>query len=166
MIRKAKIEELKDIYQLFEICSQDLINKGIYMWDEDYPTIELIEKEIKAGHLFVIEKNQKIICSFDLSDYLDDLWKEVAWQDDNFLGLHLLAVHPDYQGRGYGLKVIKFCENYAKNNNYSSLHLDVLSQNKAAINLYQKQGYKKIGELYFDFKPAGFREYHCYEKIL
>ena len=166
MISKAKMEELKEIYELYKICSQDLKKQDIYMWDEDYPTIDLIEKEIKADNMFVIKEDNQIIVSFDLSDYLDELWAPVDWQDDNFLGLHLLAVHPDYQRQGYGLKVLKFSEEYALDNNFTSLHLDVLSKNQAALKLYRNNGYKKVGELNFDFKPEGYQKYLCFEKIL
>ena len=166
VIKKAKEEELEEIYDLYSICRQDLEQKDILMWDDSYPTRDLIQKEIQAGTVFLIKKRGKIICSFVLSDYLDDLWKSVKWEDNKFLGLHLLAVHPEYQRNGYGNKIVRFSENFAKVNNYSSVHLDVLSKNKAAIKLYKQKGYKKVGKLIFDFKPAGFQEYHCYEKVL
>ena len=166
MIKKAKIEDLKEVFNIYQICRKELEKNNILMWDDNYPTRDLIQKEIEAGTIFLIKKRDKIICSFVLSDYLDDLWEPIGWQDNNFLGLHLLAVHPDYQRQGYGEKIVKFSENYAKVNSYSSIHLDVLSKNEAALNLYKNKGYKKVGELIFDFKPAGFQEYYCYEKIL
>ncbi len=166
MIKKATIDELEEIFELYKTCSEDLIERGIYMWDEDYPTVDLIEKEIKLDNMFLIEDDDQIIAAFDLNDYLDDLWQPVNWQDENFLGLHLLAVHPDYQRQGYGLKVLKFSEDYASNKNYTSIHLDVLSKNKAALKLYRNNGYQKVGELNFDFKPEGYQKYLCFEKIL
>lgn len=136
------------------------------MWDENYPTKELIAKEIDTGKLFTILKSKKLIVSFVLDDYLDDCWKPMGWSEDNFLGLHLVAVHPAYQRQGYGKKVLKFSENFAKVNNYKCIRLDVLSKNDSALNLYKKNGYKKVGELNFDFKPEGFQIYYCYEKLL
>jgi ribosomal protein S18 acetylase RimI-like enzyme len=166
IIRKAKLVELDNVFNLYKSCIKDLLSKDIVMWDKNYPTRELIKKDIELNNLYVIEKNKNFIGAFVLDEYLDEYWEKVNWKNNNFIGIHLLAIKPDFQGKGYGKKIIKFCEQFAKDNDYESIHLDVFSKNKAAINLYQKFDYKFVQEIYFDFKPAGNRKYYCYEKII
>lgn len=166
IFRKASKTELKEIYLLYKECSRDLNKKNIYMWDENYPTKDLLEKEIKAGNLYIKRVDNQLVVSFVLNDYQDEVWEGVNWEEENFIGLHLLAVHPDYQKRGFGTKVLSFTDKFAKENGFESIHLDVLSINFNAVKLYQDNGYIKVGELYFDFKPKNYRKYFCYEKIL
>ena len=116
--------------------------------------------------MYKIEEDNKLIGTFILNTKVDEYWSKIEWKNNNFLGLHLLAIKPDYQGKGFGKKVLAFCEQKAKEKGYESLHLDVFSKNPAAMNLYINNGYKKVGELYFDFKPVGNRLYYCFEKIL
>ncbi len=51
-----------------------------------------------------------------------------------------LYIHPNYQGRGYGL----FCVRYAKSQT-PRLRLTVLSSNAPAIHLYEKSGFRFTG---------------------
>lgn len=166
IFRKAFKTELDKIYLLYKECSKDLNKKNIYMWDENYPTKDLLEREIKAGNLYIKRIDNQIIVSFIINDYFDELWEDVEWEKECFIGLHLLAVHPDYQRKGYGSKVLAFIEDFARENEFKSIHLDVLSINLNAIKLYQDNSYIKVGEIYLDFKPKGYRKYFCYEKIL
>jgi len=166
MYKKANEDELAKIFSIYLECKENLENKGIFQWDENYPTRQLINDAIKKGNLYIIEEDNKLIGTFILNTRVDEYWEKIEWENNNFLGLHLLAIKPDYQGKGFGKKVLAFCEQKAKEKGYESLHLDVFSKNPAAMNLYINNGYKKVGELYYDFKPVGNRLYYCFEKIL
>jgi len=54
-----------------------------------------------------------------------------------------------------------FAEDYAKKNNYSSIKLDAFLPNQAALQLYEKSGYTKVGTVRF---RKG--EFNCYEKTI
>lgn len=164
--KKASENELDKIFELYKTCRKDLENRGILQWDDNYPTQELLKENIKKGNLYKIVEDNKLLGTFVLNSKVDEYWAKIEWENDNFLGLHLLAIKPKYQGKGCGKKVLIFCEQKAKEEGYESLHLDVFSKNPAALNLYKNNGYKKVGKLYFDFKPAGNRIYYCFEKIL
>jgi len=164
--KKVSENELDKIFELYKTCRKDLENKGIFQWDDNYPTQELLKENIKKGNLYKIEKDNELVGTFVLNTKVDEFWSEIDWQNNNFLGLHLLAIKPKYQGKGLGKKVLDFSEQKAKDEGYESLHLDVFSKNPAALNLYKNRGYKKVGKLYFEFKPVNNRIYYCFEKIL
>lgn len=166
MYKKANKNELDKIFEIYKTCRKDLANKGIVQWDENYPTRQLIKEAINERNLYKIEEGKNLIGTFILNSKVDQYWKKIKWQSDDFLGLHLLAIKPDYQEKGFGKKVLEFCEQRAKEEGYESVHLDVFSKNPAALKLYKSNGYKKVGELYFDFKPADNRIYYCFEKLL
>jgi len=166
IFRLASEKDFELIFELYNKCSKDLIKRGIIQWDESYPTKEQIKSNIENKTQYIYSNNNKIIGSFVLNEIEDEYWQKITWFEDNFIGLHLLAIDPNLQNKGYGKKVIDFCEDYAKNNNYKSIHLDVFSKNKSALKLYQNRGYQKVGELRFEFKPKGNQQYFCYEKVL
>lgn len=49
---------------------------------------------------------------------------------------------PDYRGRGWGRKAMAFVEDAARSLNVRALHLEVVRQNAAALQIYRKLGYK------------------------
>ena len=52
-------------------------------------------------------------------------------------------LRPDYRGRGWGRKTMAFLEDAARSLNVTALHLEVMHQNTAALQLYQKLGFQR-----------------------
>jgi diamine N-acetyltransferase len=48
----------------------------------------------------------------------------------------------DYRGRGWGRKTMAFVEEAARSHNVRALHLEVVRQNTAALQIYRKLGFK------------------------
>ncbi|MDZ7671853.1 MAG: GNAT family N-acetyltransferase [Halanaerobiales bacterium] len=166
IFRLATDKDFKNIFNLYIECTRELNKQGIIQWDESYPTKEIIKNNIDKNYQFVYIKDDNLIGTFVLSEVKDEYWQKINWSEDNFIGLHLLAISPEYQNKGYGKEVMDFCEKYAKDNNYKSIHLDVFSKNKGALKLYKNRGYQKVGNLKFEFKPEDNQLYYCYEKVL
>jgi L-phenylalanine/L-methionine N-acetyltransferase len=58
-----------------------------------------------------------------------------------------LAIHPDFAGKGFGVKMMQEIIELAKENNLLRLELSVGLENKVAQKLYQKVGFEKEGIL-------------------
>lgn len=58
-----------------------------------------------------------------------------------------LAIHPDFAGKGFGVKMMQEIIDLGKENNLLRLELSVGSENKIAQNLYEKVGFEKEGVL-------------------
>lgn len=77
-----------------------------------------------------------------------------AWNNDKLIGLgnaisdgylvvyypHLL-VHPDYQGKGIGQKIVAKMQE-----KYKDFHMQMLTADGKAIDFYEKVGFEKAGE--------------------
>lgn len=77
-----------------------------------------------------------------------------AWSNNKLVGIgnaisdgylvvyypHLL-VHPDYQGKGIGQKIMTKMQD-----KYQGFHMQMLTTDGKAINFYQKVGFKRAGE--------------------
>ena len=49
-IRKANLEDLDLVMQIIKSCTQDMISKKIYQWNDKYPNKETFHNDIKNEH--------------------------------------------------------------------------------------------------------------------
>jgi len=101
-----------------------------YMLEKGY-SLEVMQSEIASGvsydGLFI---NDSMIgyCSY-------------GRDADKTLKLHKLYLKPSYHGKGYGRLLLEHIYNYAKNNSYDKITLQVNKQNQIAIRAYKKFGF-------------------------
>lgn len=164
----ARIEDLNRIDQLYSNCVQELNKSGIFQWDYRYPNIETYRSSIRNKNQYIFIDGEILVGSAILNESQADEWNKVSWnyKDEKTLVIHALAINSAHQGKGYGQKVLELCHKYGINNNYKVIRLDVFSENPAALYLYEKNGYKRVGEVTFDIKPEGHQLYFCYDKLL
>ena len=62
--------------------------------------------------------------------------------NNDFATIGLIAVNPNYQGRGIGGKLLKFVENKLIENNIKILLIPTQFQNEEACFFYKKHGYQ------------------------
>jgi len=166
MIRKARIQDLPNVYGITRACAADMINNGIHQWNESYPSEEILKKDILNGELYVLEIDNQTAGMIVLTATKDKEYEAVQWltPDSNNLYVHRLAVHPAFQHQGHARKLMDFAEKYAVDNGYLSVRLDTFSQNQRNQTFYEKRGYKRLGEIYFPEQSK--HPFYCYEKIL
>ncbi|MBI9040797.1 GNAT family N-acetyltransferase [Lutibacter sp.] len=166
MIKKASIKDLNQMYSLTKSCAQHLNEKGIFQWNEHYPSLEVLKNDIELQQLYKLEIDNTIIGIIALTEIEDVEYKSVQWltNNSNNLYIHRLAVHPKFQSKGYAQQLMDFAENYASENNYNSVRLDTFSQNSRNIKFYQNRNYKQLESIYFP-KQSAF-PFYCFELVL
>ncbi len=166
MIRKALISDLETVKSLTEACAKKMINDGIFQWNDHYPSKEIFKKDIEEESLYVWDDKNQIKGCIMFSPEKDEVYNSTKWltQDDKNIYVHRLAVHPKFQKKGIGNKLMNFAESIAKKLNFISIRLDTFSQNKSNNKFYESRGYQKLGDVFFR-KQSEF-PFHCYEKIL
>lgn len=70
----------------------------------------------------------------------------VTRRNSKTLRIYSIATNPTYRGQGIGEKLMNYTKNFASNNGYNALSLEVKETNLAAIALYQKMGFASIGK--------------------
>jgi len=65
-----------------------------------------------------------------------------AFADEYYI--FVLAVLPEYQGKGLGSQLIQFAEDTARKKKFKKVSLLVSAQNENAIRFYEKHGFKKV----------------------
>jgi ribosomal protein S18 acetylase RimI-like enzyme len=166
MIRKAKKEEIHQILSITKACTKHLISKNIFQWDENYPSQDALEKDLKRNELFVIIFEEKVLGCIALTSKIDNEYLPIKWltQNKNNLYVHRLAIHPNSQGKGFAQQLMDFAETFAVKNNFISIRLDTFSKNKRNQKFYELRGYKRLGNVYFLNQSKD--PFFCYELVL
>jgi len=166
MIRKANLKDLHSVKKIAEACATNMINQGVFQWNEHYPSLTIFKKDIEEENLYVIDLDGIVYGCIMFSEEKDPLYNTINWltPDRSNLYLHRLAIHPLQQKKGWGKKLMDFAENYALENGNISIRLDTFSQNLRNNTFYKARGYTRLGDVYF-VKQSTF-PFHCYEKVL
>ena len=166
MIRKAKLSDLAAIKKLTEACAVSMQEKGIFQWNEHYPSLEKLQLDIEKEELYVLEEEEKIHGIVVLTPEMDEEYIPIEWltPNKNNLYVHRLATDPQAWGSGNGRKLMDFAEAFAKEHDYASVRLDTFSKNERNQKFYEARGYKRLGNIYFPKQSE--HPFYCYEKVL
>lgn len=166
MIKKASEPDLSQLLSIVKSCGQNLIEQGIFQWNEKYPSKEVLLEDIALQQIWKLEVEISIVGLIVLTEIEDVEYQQVKWltKNQHHLYIHRLAVHPKFQGKGYAQKLMDFAEKYAKEKGYNSIRLDTFSQNKRNQMFYEQRNYIKLESIYFP-NQSEF-PFYCYEKIM
>jgi ribosomal protein S18 acetylase RimI-like enzyme len=166
IIKKASEPDLSQLLSIVKSCGQNLIEQGIFQWNEQYPSKAVLLEDIALQQIWKLEDENKIVGLIVLTENEDAEYQHVKWLTKNHknLYIHRLAVDPEFQRKGYAQKLMDFAEKYAKENGYNSIRLDTFSQNKRNQKFYEQRNYIKLESIYFP-NQSEF-PFYCYEKIM
>lgn len=157
-IEKGNLLNIDEIFQLYQNAKEELDKNGIFQWTDNYPTLTIIENDLKKDCLFVLKNNEKIIGAICINEEQEPEYKKINWKfnQTKILVIHRLVIAPQYQSNGFAKKLMDFAENHAKENYYTSIKLDVYSKNESAVRFYEKRKYCICGEIYFPERTSSF----------
>ena len=162
--RKAKISEISQIWIILQQAIKRRKEEGSNQWQDGYPNLEVIQKDIENGVGFVLT-NGEIVIGYsavlinDEPEYekIDGKWLT----DDDFVVFHRVAISDLYLGKGFAKKLLGYIEEFALHNNIYSIKADTNFDNTAMMKIFEKSGYTFCGEVFFRGSPR-----KAYEKVL
>jgi len=96
---------------------------------------EVVLQRMKEGNAWVAVKDNNVIATV------------AVVEKENALYIRGMAVLPEARGERTGWKLLEIIESYAVENNYKKLLLSTTPYLPSALKLYEKFGFKKIGEM-------------------
>ncbi len=164
-IEKATTNNILEVMYLLQHCIEDFNKNSVYQWNTSYPDYFKLLREIEKGHLYVIRNKGVSIGAITFSEQQEPTFNEIEWKNntDEYIVIRRIAVFPSWQKKGIGRKLIKFAEEYAKENKYKSIRLDVASSSVHLINLYKSFGYESLGDILY---PKQKETFECLEKVI
>lgn len=157
--------ETNTIYGILDTCRSDMLNRGIQQWDETYPTLEIVEKDIAAGGMYSIFQNDELIGVIVMDEKQSPQYEMVNWQlnEAPILIIHRLAINPNLQGSGLGKQAMELAHQFAREHHYKTIRLDAYKGNQSLLNFYSKLGYQSVGEIPLEYTAGPFV---CFEKSI
>lgn len=150
------------VYDMLIKARNKLFEEGIFQWDHRYPKPDMIRSDLINGYTSVVRELERLIAFFTSNSICeDDIHNEINWlyNGDRWVILHRLCVDPHYQGNGVGQKILEKFEQQCIADKYESIRIDVFSTNQAAIHIYEKHGYSRVGSAVCERGP-----FYVYEK--
>jgi len=121
VIRPMRKNDIDSVFELEQLCFTD-------PWSYLHLASEADAEPYK--HPFVMEIGDKLV------GYV------FIWSIADEVHINNFAIHPSFRRKGLGLKLIRFI--FDKFKEYEKYFLEVRKSNKAAIRLYQKNGFDII----------------------
>ena len=72
MIRLAIETDIDEILKITNRCAQQMISKGIYQWNEHYPSESAFQNDVERKELYILEFRKKVIGCITLSTHKDE----------------------------------------------------------------------------------------------
>ena len=79
MIRKAKKKEIQHILTITRDCAKQMKSQNIIQWNENYPSIEAFNKDLKCNELFVLISEESIVGCITITPKIDKEYLPINW---------------------------------------------------------------------------------------
>lgn len=149
-------KNLKDIKNLYNDIRLNTYN----LWDNGYPSEELIRWDIERNALWGVFDNNTLIAVSYAGERCEDDEENFTWKD-TFKKRGTFArigVSPKYQNKGVGTYLVDFILKKLKSQGYDGVRILVGTKNTNALKLYSKFGFTNCG-----IAERYGHEYYLYE---
>ena len=150
--RNATTSEIPQIWNILQQAIAHRKKDGSSQWQDGYPNLKVIQKDVEAGEGFVLTEGEEIIgySAVMINDEPEYAKLKGNWvSNDEFVVFHRLAISENYLGKGFAKKIIGFIEKFALSHNIYSVKVDTNYDNIAMLKIFEKMGYTYCGEVYF-----------------
>jgi hypothetical protein len=164
-IKQASSIDLVDVLYLLKQCVMDMNRKGLKQWNSAYPSPELIREDIDKGTLYVYSEMKIAQGMINLSEEAPEDYKDIQWQQTTGKALYVkrFAVHPIWIESEVPINLINFAEKFAKDNNFTTIRIDVLDSYPVDEKFFSARNFTAAGSFHSEFQKL---LYTCYEKNL
>ena len=166
MFRKAEKEDFDRIRSLYwNLIDQDQDDPSFPHWKKGvHPSDEMIQDSIDKENLYVLVDGCEIVANDEkVEGYADAPWQI---DSDEVIVLHVLAVHPDYRGKGLARRLVENVIEQERKSGKKALRLDVIENNTTAEKLYQKLDFRYIQTKTLYYDVVGEMMFKLYELVL
>ena len=160
-IRKAEIDDLDDIMEIYRIAQDFMIKSGNpNQWGHTYPSRNLIEDDISNGVCHLVCDDDGPHGAFALFSGDEPTYRYIEngrWlNDDEYLTIHRIA--SDGKVRGIFRCAIDYCKSITGN-----IRIDTHESNAVMQRLIEKNGFEKCGIIYVrDGTPRIAYQWTCH----
>jgi GNAT superfamily N-acetyltransferase len=164
--RKSEKADISYIMDIIKHATSYFKEKGIPQWQNGYPNIETISRDVENSNSYVLVKEGKIagtaVISFDGEKTYDSIYDGQWLSDKPYAVIHRIAVDSSLKGQGLASIIIAEADKLCLQYNVHSLKVDTHEKNMSMQSLLKKNGFKRCGIIYLEDKSRRV----AFEKVL
>lgn len=144
---KLKKLSLKDLPKIIDVYNEIKLKTNT-VWEDDYPSVELIKWDIDRKGLYALVTKQNEIVAIAYAgkrNEEDDSCCEWKLDIKNRATFARFGVNPKFQRQGYGRKMLVEIFDMLKRQGFDGVRILVEPLNLNAIGLYKKMNFKNSG---------------------
>ena len=139
----AKIEDVPEILKLYD----SLIGTPGCTWSEDYPGVEITERDINNEALYVLRSEGRIVAVASISANFGDNLRQYDWRSQNPCEMARIGVLPSLHGRGIGEYMMRLLADAAKERGFDGMMMLATRNSTGAQAIADKLGYHQYDEI-------------------
>jgi ribosomal protein S18 acetylase RimI-like enzyme len=163
-IQQAKEPDIVEaLYIIKTAFDSKNLNKNY--WRPPLPDYEKLSNELSAGLLFMIREMNISVGTLSFTNDEPETYKKIEWETDNDKSLFVkrIAIAPNWLNDKLKSHVSEFIDNYARENNFEAIKLNVYSTNEEMNSFYTELGFKLKNKTKTDDFETPF---NYYEKVV
>ena len=163
---KATESDLQDLYSFYRRIAENMKENGLNQWNWGiYPTEEMIRNDVARGELYIARSEGVLAAAVALTETVDPEYETVSWTGGMHPGIiHRLAIDPPLQGAGIGGDMLDDAIQILRRAGCDCVRCDTNRENRRALRLYEKMGFRKCGTVFWDDTPE--ETYYAFDKPL
>ena len=172
IFRAASERDLAEAWRFYEqVCAAQTESRYGPGWHFGiYPALEDIEDHTRRGELMLYLADGRIAGAAVLTERDDPMYASVLWPTaaapEAVSVVHLLAVHPDFRGRGLAGALLDELIRLARDKGKRCVRLDVVLGNLPAERLYLGRGFRFVQERTVYYEDTGETVVRLFELLL
>ena len=171
-MKRCEMNDLPGLLDFYRLVIRDTAEIAVHArWEfGKHPTETAISDYVGRGMMYITEKDAGIIAAVAVTPFQPEDYHGVEWQadlaDDEVAAVHILAVNPRSQGRGYAKQMMRDVIDLSKGMGKKAVRMDALACNAPAHRLYESLGFKKRGVCRWYAENTGWFDFYLFECLL
>lgn len=156
-IRKLTHADAELAMALFRRVVAAMHVMGFMQWNDNYPNMEYLKKDIAAGTAYggFLDGRLAVVGTFDGNQSME--YEPIPFEFGTpFMVVHRLAVDPEIQRQRLAARMMDFAEELARGIGCPAMRLDTCEDNTSALALYENRGYIRRGTCHFPGRTFTF----------
>lgn len=154
MIRRANNNDIEAIMGIISDAQAALHELGIDQWQDGYPTVEIIMRDIesKVGYVYVEENTVAGYAAIVLTGEI--AYKQIPnniWATgEDYVVVHRLCVSKEYTRNGIALSLMRKAKELAIEAGYSGFRIDTHRGNVRMLSMMDRLGFEYRGIIHYE----------------
>lgn len=127
---------------------------GINQWQDNYPNIETVKKDISNKNGYVLLKDNIIVCTiaviFDGEKNYESIYNGQWLSNHKYAAIHRIAVESKNKGLGLSSVILKNIEEICLTKGVHSIKVDTHEKNISMQKMLNKNGFQYCGIIYLE----------------